>query len=336
MNSIYEVEYDSKWIDDEVKGYIKKGGLVKGEKAYFIFLDYGSRPLSFYPIRLCKVHYIQPEEPYRVIFEVGNFLTFKDSKDEEAFNEGITRWLTDKNLIDKSDEETIVKKLVLFCNDKLMANNLQEAEGKEEQIWERIIDYLIEVKPIDSRAQFDRSLFFRFEIKDEKTFRTLNVKDGKFKLKPGKDYSFRFHAYQPHFMKFNEGDIARIIFGIEEKVLRHVGERALRMPLNQRTYTKDFKISVNNLVFGTKSSVVFEREEDEYNAPSHEVSFIVPMWRIGILRKFLSFPIGLLFLGLPDDIAKLLTSLGLPLPSIAVTFLGIFLCSVSLYQLESK
>jgi len=71
-DSLYEVEYDSRWIDDELKS---RTSALRGKDTCFIFLDYASSPLQFYPIRSCKIQDIQPGEPYRLILKVGNLPT---------------------------------------------------------------------------------------------------------------------------------------------------------------------------------------------------------------------------------------------------------------------
>ena len=334
-NATYAIDFDRKWIHGKVSECVENGDRLKGKEAYLIFLDYSNKPpKKFYPIRLCKVHNINPEEIYEITLKMGNFLTFKDDSNEEEFSKSVRGYLKNESLVDL--KKKIVSKLVLFGGESV-TKHLKEAKEKQEEIWRKIIDYLVEAKEIDSQSQFKKSLFFRFGMRDSETFKPLNITEGNYRLKPGKNYFLSFSVYQPHFDKFTKADIAKMIFGIEERVLRHVGEKVLRMPLNQRIYTKHFDLSVNDLTWGAKSAIVFEREEDEFNAPMCNIPVIVSKTVSKVLIKFLPFPVGLYLTVSPDAVAELVASLGGPLlPSILYTMLGIFLSSISLYQLRSK
>jgi hypothetical protein len=328
---LFEVEYDSKWIDDELKNQLKSNtGALKDKDAYVIFWDYGT--LQFYPLRLCKVQEIQSGEPYRLILKMGNLLAFKEL--QTNFNNALGTYLKNRGLVSESNAGSVLSKLVLPCDDGSMSDTLRQVEGDDDKDWQRIVKYLIEAKPIGSIPQFTESLFFRFQLLNEERFRPVKIKDGKYELRARKGYLFRLCAFQPHWEKFKSTEPAKIIFGFDEKVVRHTGARLLRMPLGQRIYNKDFKIIANAPMFGATSTLIFERETDEFNAASYEVSLSVPIRYRGILFKFVPFPVGLLFVGLGDDIAKILTSWGLPLPSYAITLLGTFLCAISLYQFD--
>jgi hypothetical protein len=110
------------------------------------------------------------------------------------------------------------------------------------------------------------------------------------------------------------------------------------MPLGQRVYSKDFKISTNAPMFGAESALIFERETDEFNAASYEVPISIPIQYRTILLKFAPFPLGLLFVGLASDIAQVLVSWGATLPSfaitLAITLLGTLLCAISLKEVS--
>ena len=60
---------------------------------------------------------------------------------------------------------------------------LRDVEGEDDKDWQRIVSYLVEAKPIDSTPQFTESLFFRFQVLDEKSFSTVTINDGKYELK---------------------------------------------------------------------------------------------------------------------------------------------------------
>jgi len=334
-NSLFEVEYDSKWIDEQLESQLKSDpNALNGKDAYFVFLDYASNPLQFYPIRICKVHAIQPGEPYRLILKVGNLLGFKETESQSAFNNTITSWLKNRGLIEESAAKPTASKLVLSCADGSMSDAVREIEGEDDKDWQRIVKYLTEAQPIDSASQFTESLFFRFQLLDEETFEPLTIKGGKYELKPRKGYLFRLRAFQPHWKEFTPVQTAKIIFGFEEKIVNHVGASLLTMPLGQRTYNKDFRIRTTAPLGGATSKLVFEREEDEFNAASYVVPFRLPIRYGGILIRFIPFFVGLVFVGLADSIAKIITLWGLPLPGYVITLLGSLLCAVSLYQLD--
>lgn len=179
-DSLFEVEYDSKWIDDEIKHQLKSNtSALKDKDAYVIFWDYGT--LQFYPIRLCKVQGIQTGEPYRLSLKTGNLLAFKEP--QTNFNNAFGTYLKDKGLVSESDAVSRLLKLVLSCDNGPILSTLRQVEEDDDEEWQRIVKYLADAKPIGSTPQFTESLFFRFQLIDEENFRPVKVKDGKYELR---------------------------------------------------------------------------------------------------------------------------------------------------------
>jgi hypothetical protein len=259
---------------------------------------------------------------------------FREQATQTSFNNTIITWLKNRGLIEETADKSSVKKLVLSCDDASLLDALREVEGEDDKDWNRIITYLTEARPIDSAPQFTESLFFRFQLLDEESFSPVPINDGKYAIEARKGYLFRLRGFQPHWKNFTSAKAAKIVFGFDEKVISHIGTRLLRMPLGQRIYNKDFEIYTSAPTLGAESKLIFEREEDEFNAASYDVSLHLPIQYRGILLKFLPFPVGLLFVGLADNIAGIITSWGLPLPAYAVSLLGTLLCAISLYQFE--
>ena len=336
-DAIYEVEYESKWIDDELNKQLENDASVLNNKdAYVAFWDYG-RP-QFYPIRLCKIQAVQSGEPYKFILKMGNLLAFEGTQTDLTFSNLLSVSLKSKGFATESNTSFGISKLVISFDDASVIGSLGEVQGDDDKEWQRIVQYLVEVKPIDSTSQFTESLFLKLRVLDEEHLDQVKIKDGRFELTAHKGYLFRLRAFQPHWKNFDPNKSAKILFGFDEKVLRHIGARLLRMPLSQRTYNKDFKITTNAPIFGAKSSLIFERETDEFNAASYDVPISVPVQYGTILLKFVPFPVGLLFVGLASDIAQILVSWGVSLPSIAITLaitlLGTLLCAISLRQVS--
>jgi hypothetical protein len=331
-DSFYEVEYDSHWIDDELKNDM---GVLKGKDAYVIFWDYGTP--QFYPLRLCKIQDVQSGEPYKFILKIGKLLAFKEQQTESNFNSFLSTSLKGRGFISESSGSFGLSKLILACKDASMSDILRQVEGDDDKDWQRIVKHLTETKPIDSTPQFTQSLFFKFQLLNEEQLGPVKIKDGKYKLTARKGYLFRLRAFQPHWKNFKPNESAKMLFGFDDKILRHIGARLLRMPLGQRIYSKDFKITAAPM-FGAKSALKFERETDEFNAASYDVPLSMPIQSRQVIFKFLPFPVGLLLVGLGEEITKVLISWGLALPSfaitLAITLLGTFLCAISLKQFD--
>jgi hypothetical protein len=336
-DSFYEVEYDSKWIDDELKNQLKNDtSVLKNKDAYVIFWDYGTP--QFYPLRLCKIQDVQSGEPYKFTLKMGKLLAFKEQQTESNFNSFLSTSLKGRGFVDESSGSFGLNKLILACKDTSMSDILRQVEGDDDKDWQRIVKHLTEAKPIDSNPQFTQSLFFKFQLLNEEQLCPVKIKDGKYKLTARKGYLFRLRAFQPHWKNFKPNESAKMLFGFDDKILRHIGARLLRMPLGQRIYSKDFKITTSAPMFGAKSTLIFERETDEFNAASYIVPLSMPIQSRQVIFKFLPFPVGLLLVGLAEEITKVLISWGLALPSFAITLattlLGTFLCAVSLKQFD--
>lgn len=334
-NCHFETEYDGKWVDDELKNYQRSGSTLEGRKVHFAFIDYSSSPPEFYPIRSCEIIRVQFQEPCRITVRVGSFLSFKTHEDNKTFSQSIFAWLSKNNLIETRDNRKTVTKLFTFCDDRLTIDGLQEVEVADDQTWQTIVNYLVKRKPIGSTHQFDRSIFFRFSIIDDESFTALSVRDGRFILQPSRTYLLRLRVYQPHFGKFDEKETAIMNFAFDEEHIRHIGPRRLRLPLAQRTYTEDFKISVNPQAWVAESHIAFERYRDEYDGPSYQIPFAIPKRWGWIFLRFLPFSLGLILMVLPGLVSGWFNSTMGPIWTTIVTIVGVFLSSISLYRLQS-
>lgn len=331
----YQTDYDSKWVDDAVKSHLRGGGMLDGATVYFAFIDYASTPPKFYPIRSCKIIRIDPQEPYVITLQMGNFLTFKEHENENRFNQSLSDWLNKKNYTETSDSKITVKKLFMFSDDTSTTSSVEEVEDTGDQAWRRIVDYLVQTKPIGPTHQFDRSLFLRFAIIDGESLTQLSVHDTHFTLQPNRGYVLKLRVYQPHFANFTDKETAIMNFAFDEEYIRHVGPRRLRLPLAKRTYTEDFSISVNPLMWGAKSHIAFERYSEEYDGPSCQVPFEVPKRSEWIVFRFLPFSLGLVLMVLPELIRGWFNLPITPTETTILTLLGVLFSSISLYRLQS-
>jgi hypothetical protein len=94
-DTFYEVEYDSKWIDDELKNQLKNdSNALKDRDAYVIFWDYGKS--QFYPIRLCKIQEVQSREPYKFILRIGKLFAFKEPQAHLTFSNMLSTYLKNR------------------------------------------------------------------------------------------------------------------------------------------------------------------------------------------------------------------------------------------------
>lgn len=249
------VEYDSKYIDEEIKKNPKK---FEGMDACAIFLDYGSDLLDFWPLRLCKISRIIPPVDgvtYQIVLKVSDFKTAGDE-----FSSKVRTYLEEKQIVKMKEGKNWADKLV-FCGDDSILKMAAQI-GDQQTAWEHTINYLVTVSDIkrekdQEQEQFKHSVFYRLSIlAREELGSPLSPKEGAYEFYLGKQYSLAFAVYHPHYTNFSAQDLKENVVDFPEEMLRHVGPKTFSLPAHQRKYTKYFDFWTKDLMVGGKSRLV--------------------------------------------------------------------------------
>jgi hypothetical protein len=304
------IEYDSKWIDEEIKERPEK---FEGMDACAIFCDYSSDLLNFWPLRLCKISRIIPPVDgvtYQIILKTGDYRTATVA---DEFSSKVRTYLEEKQIVKKENAVSWPNKLV-FCGDESILKMLAQI-GDQQTTWENTIEYLVKVPDIKrgiDQEQFKHSVFYRLNVlaRDE-LGSPLSLKDGAYEFYPGKQYSLTFAVYHPHYTNFDAQDLKENAVDFPEEMLRHVGPKTFSLPARQRKYTKYFDFWAKDLMVGGKSRLVVRLEKEEFNGPYIQIPFVLRCKRLQLVSLFFSLTIGLFILGSSSAIASIAASYGL-------------------------
>jgi len=304
------VEYDSKWIDEEIKQNPKK---FEGVDACAIFLDYSSDLLNFWPLRLCKISRIIPPVDgvtYQIVLKVSDYRT---ATAVDEFSSKVRTYLEEKQIVKKEEGTNWPTKLVFCGDDSILKMSAQI--GDQQTTWEYTIEYLVKVSDIKKgidQEQFKHSVFYRLNVlAREELGSPLSLKKEVYEFCPGKQYSLTFAVFHPHYKNFNAEDLKENAVDFPEELILRVGPKTLNLPARQRKYTKYFDFWTKDLMVGGKSRLVVRLEKEEFNGPYIQIPFVLRRKRLRLISLFSILTIGLFILGSSSTIASIATSYGL-------------------------
>ncbi len=337
------VEYDEKWLSDDIKLNLNKAKNISG---LVIFLDYSKQNAEFYPIRRCKVSEIIPPTigvTYQIILSMEDFVNPVDTK---KFNDDIRTILSQKKMLSKAtpNSDEYLQKLVLKGADPLVGN--QNSTNSQQEIWEETAKMLARADPIarlKGQEQFSNSIFFRTNILLRTELKSqLSIEEHSFKISQGRPYAVSLSAFNPDHQKHNNKPNKKITISVDDKLISHVGSSEIDLPMAQDKYTKYFDFQTKETLTSESSEIVVTESDENFETPSIKLPYKLMSKRLEVYSLIVSMIAGILLIGIaatfPNDIVTYfkLSNNYVTILTFVFLIVGSFLSGIPLVWLEIK